>query len=180
MDTVENLYNISKRIVTDFGTPLIGILICSVLITAILFLASWYLTKRQLSKNSENIPGGVIKNYLDSIINESITLRSSIFREKYDKKSAATIAPMHAPSPPTNQDDTSSGLQQIKEQLSERDKTITELKSKLHHNQSQQADELKKLNHQINQLKQKLAAPPTPTPTQKKNPPKNKTLPKWI
>ncbi len=69
-----------KRLVTDFNYHLTWALIGSIgFSTALLFLR-WFYNKRKFNKLAHQIPASVVKNYLDSIIQNSNSLKSSLFR----------------------------------------------------------------------------------------------------
>ena len=152
----KNVLEILKRVVTDFGDPLILLSICLVVFFAMLFLISWHMTKRRFSRDGHQVPGGVVKEYLDSVIDNSTNLRSSLFREKKKKPVALGVSSVRGLGEKPV-DGSSRGLNELQEQLAEREKTIEYLEGRIAKRGSGKEDG-KQLNDEISDLKKKLAS----------------------
>ncbi len=69
-----------KRLVTDFNVHTMYALFGSIGMLSALLFFRWVYNKRKFNKLSHEIPASVVKNYLDSIIQNSNSLKSSLFR----------------------------------------------------------------------------------------------------
>ena len=64
-------------ILTKFTEQVITISSAFMLLVLAIFVAYWFYNKKQLKKLTHQIPASVVKNYLDSIIQNSNSLKSS-------------------------------------------------------------------------------------------------------
>lgn len=72
---VENL-----RYITNYTNNIIIALILLLIFVTVLLLGYWIYNRRKFHQLSHQIPASVVKNYLDSIIQNSTALKSSLFR----------------------------------------------------------------------------------------------------
>ena len=89
-----DIAEIVKRLVTDFGDHLLIVLVCLTLITFCLFVVCWILDKNRL-RIGHNVPGSVVRDYLDAVIQNSMSLRSSLFREREANDQAPLAMPLY-------------------------------------------------------------------------------------
>ena len=89
-----DIAEIAKRLVTDFGDHLLIVLVCLALITFCLFVVCWIIDKNRL-RISHNVPGSVVRDYLDAVIQNSMSLRSSLFREREANDQAPLAMPLY-------------------------------------------------------------------------------------
>ena len=89
-----NIAEITKRLVTDFGNHLLIVLVCLSLITFCLFVVCWIIDKNRL-RIGHNVPGSVVRDYLDAVIQNSMSLRSSLFREREANDQAPLAMPLY-------------------------------------------------------------------------------------
>ena len=159
--------DIVKRLVTDFGDSFLVIVICGSVLVAVLFVLCWLITKRRLNRTKHQVPAGVIKDYLDTVIQNSTSLRSALFREAgvgrnssvlpvykldgKDKGSAASV-----------EQGGSGEISVLREELLQKEQVINDLTNKLQSSQgqqrntSQQEGEVQRLTDEIAQLKNQL------------------------
>ena len=64
----EGLMEIAKRLVSDFSDHLVIIFASLSILIFFLFILCWYITKRRFNRAGHQVPGGVVKDYLDSVI----------------------------------------------------------------------------------------------------------------
>ena len=89
-----DIAEIAKRLVTDFGDHLLIVLVCLALITFCLFMVCWMIDKSRL-RIGHNVPGSVVRDYLDAVIQNSMSLRSSLFREREANDQAPLAMPLY-------------------------------------------------------------------------------------
>ena len=69
-----------RLILTKFTDETITIFGVMLLLTLISIIAYWFYNRKKFRELSHEIPASVVKNYLDSIIQNSNSLKSSLFR----------------------------------------------------------------------------------------------------
>ena len=149
-----DILEIAKRLATDYGDPMLLILSSSMILIALLFLLSWFVTKRRFGGAGHEVPGGVVKDYLDSIIQNSTALRSSLFREHDDKYNSPSVIPVYKLREKKRQVQKSQTIDvtALQGQLSQRDKAIKQLEQKIqnyHDSQNQQDGEISELKRKL-------------------------------
>ncbi len=76
----ETVLNSIHIFLTQFTDEAIAISSLILLLVGMLFVAFWIYNRRKFHRLSHQIPASVVKNYLDSIIQNSTALKSSLFR----------------------------------------------------------------------------------------------------
>ena len=142
-------------------------------------VAYWVFNRRKYQQLAHQIPASVVKNYLDSIIQNSSALKSSLFRggglELGDGVSVPSVRPVQ--DLPTGGGTISSEelgqknaeIASLKAQVGDKNQVITDLEAQLESAklaasaESSGIDpaEVEKLNGEINSLKEQLASAPT-------------------
>lgn len=69
-----------RLVLTKFTDETITVFSSLLLITMALIVAYWFYNRKKFHQLSHEIPASVVKNYLDSIIQNSNSLKSSLFR----------------------------------------------------------------------------------------------------
>lgn len=69
-----------RLILTKFTDETITVFSLLLLVTMVLIIVYWFYNRKKFHQLSHEIPASVVKNYLDSIIQNSNSLKSSLFR----------------------------------------------------------------------------------------------------
>ena len=69
-----------RLILTKFTDETITVFSTLLLMTMAIIVAYWFYNRKKFHQLSHEIPASVVKNYLDSIIQNSAALKSSLFR----------------------------------------------------------------------------------------------------
>ena len=170
---LENVLEVAKRLVADFSEHLVAISAALCILIFFLLVLCWYITKRRFNRPGHQVPGGVIKDYLDSLIQNSTALRSSLFRDQnLNSGGPSVISSYKKPSkeeekmaPKTG---TPTEVLALKNQLSQQEKLIGELEKKLKSAPTSPSHEpgkenskdvsVQRLNDEISKLQQQLKA----------------------
>lgn len=75
-----NVSETLRLVLTKFTDETITIFGLLLLLTSVLILIYWFYNRKKFRELSHEIPASVVKNYLDSIIQNSNSLKSSLFR----------------------------------------------------------------------------------------------------
>jgi myosin heavy subunit len=75
-----NVSETLRLVLTKFTDETITIFGLMLLLTSVLILIYWFYNRKKFRELSHEIPASVVKNYLDSIIQNSNSLKSSLFR----------------------------------------------------------------------------------------------------
>ena len=170
---------VAKRLVTDFGDHLIIIFSALCVLILFLFILCWYITKRRFNRAGHQVPGGVVKDYLDSLIQNSMALRSSLFRDPALNPEAPSVMSIYKSKKEDKKVPKSTippDVSALKNQLSKKEKLIGELEEKLKSaptKSSSEEDEPKEMHIQslydeISELKKQREEAPTPAEGQDK------------
>lgn len=153
------LLEIVKRLVIDFGDSFLVILFGSLVLVVLLFMLCWFITRRRYGKVEHQVPGGVVKDYLDSVIQNSTALRSALFREAGLDRNSPSVIPVYK----LDKENKTSTLKARKEKEEQKEVEITTLKEQLAQKdqtignlQNQVSETSQRLNNEIEQLKQQL------------------------
>lgn len=132
---------ILKRLVTDFNIHTLYALSGSIGVFSALLFFRWVYNKRKFNKLAHQIPASVVKNYLDSIIQNSNSLKSSLFRGELGMGDGVpSVMPVEGLSSSTpvqggvDQNQFNQKVAEIaalKAKLSEKESLVSELESKL-------------------------------------------------
>ncbi len=142
-----------------------------ILLTTLVFI--WLYNKKRYNALKHQIPAGVVKNYLDSIIQNSSALKSSLFRDNLDASGLPSVMPISnlpggdsiqvsSAGPGDDSARRNAELAALQAQLAEKLQIIKELESRLSNMPSGNSDggdtsaleaQLKVANDEIERLK---------------------------
>lgn len=132
---------ILKRLVTDFNVHTMYALVGTMGVLSALLFFRWIYNKRRFNKLAHQIPASVVKSYLDSIIQNSNSLKSSLFRGDLGVEGIPAVMPvgdLSAGAKVGVDAGTQEALNQktaevaaLKGKLSEKESLISELETKL-------------------------------------------------
>lgn len=144
-------------------------------LVGIVLAAYWFYNRRKIHKLSHQIPASVVKNYLDSIIQNSSALKSSLFRGGGLDVGEGVPSVMPVGDLPTGNVNESSGgtseeinqkiaeIASLTKRVSDKDRLIRDLESKLEDAQSNtsggsdNSEEVDMLKDEIKRLKKELS-----------------------
>ncbi|WP_290734502.1 hypothetical protein [Halobacteriovorax sp. JY17] len=164
------------REVAQFSDETLIITLSILVLVLVILVAYWHYNKKKFHQLSHQIPASVLKTYLDSIIQNSTSLKSSLFRGGGLDigEGIPSVVPVRD-LPPGNvsvSGDSSEELNQkvaeiasLTQRLSDKDRQITELDNKLRDAQAaslnaggDSSEEIKILQDEIESLRAQLAA----------------------
>jgi len=176
LDSMEGAVNSLQLWFTHLSEETLSALGFMILLVTAALIGFWIYNRRKYQQLAHQIPASVVKNYLDSIIQNSSALKSSLFRggglETSEGLSVPSVKPVH--DLPTGGGSISSEeyvqknaeLSSLKAQVSDKNQVITELEAKLADATSttvsaiapvDSSAEVDELNNEIASLKEKLA-----------------------
>lgn len=130
----------------NYQMQVLGALFGVIGVLCALLFFRWVYNKRKFNKLAHQIPAAVVKNYLDSIIQNSSSLKSSLFRGELGVgEGIPSVMPVGDISGGSNVEVDSA----LREQLNQKNAEISALKAKV----SEKDNQLSELDQQINMLK---------------------------
>lgn len=152
----------------------------------VVLVAYWFYNRRKIHQLSHQIPASVVKNYLDSIIQNSSALKSSLFRGGGLEVGEGVPSVMPVGELPTGNVNASSGspseelnqkiaeIASLTKRVADKDRMIRDLESQLEDAQTagpegsdkseevaMLKDEIKRLKKELNEASENLAAAPS-------------------
>ena len=164
------------REVAQFNDETLIITLSILVLVLVILVAYWHYNKKKFHQLSHQIPASVLKTYLDSIIQNSTSLKSSLFRGGGLEIGEGIPSVVPVRDLPTGNisvsGDSSEELNQkiaeiasLTQRLSDKDRQITELDNKLRDAQAaslnsggDSSEEVKILQEEIESLRAQLAA----------------------
>ena len=158
-----------KLVLTDFGQEAMIIIIGLLVLVLGVIIIYWLYNRKKFHELSHQIPASVVKNYLDSIIQNSTALKSSLFRG--GGLDIGLGIPSVLPVENLKRATVTTGISQeelnqknaeihrLKQQLDEKNGIIQDLETQLRSagDPDASAKEIKKLQEEIVDLKKRLA-----------------------
>jgi len=164
-----------KLLLTQFTDETITISLLVLILFGALLIGYWIYNRRKFQELTHQIPASVVKNYLDTIIQNSTALKSSLFRGggldigdgvpsviPVGQLPQGNVTSSGANPEEINQKNAEIAL--LKRKVSEKEKTIEELEKLLAQakaagggDNSGAAEEIEKLQDQVSDLKEQLA-----------------------
>jgi len=128
--------------ITKFNAEILSLALILLAVLCAIFIIYWFYNRKKFHQLAHQIPAGVLKNYLDTIIENSVSLRSSLLRGGgADGAGIPAVMPldqlrssMIAEAPSANSEEWrqfQSELASLRERLSDKDKVIFELEKKI-------------------------------------------------
>lgn len=126
---------------TKFTDPIITISLMVLFFVSVIIVAYWLYNRKKFRELSHQIPASVVKNYLDSIIQNSTALKSSLFRGGGLELSEGIPSVLPTAELPTGGvvsgasseelNQKNAEISSLRSQLGEKDKTISDLEKQL-------------------------------------------------
>jgi len=158
-----------KLVLTDFGQEAMIIIIGLLILVLGVIIIYWLYNRKKFHELSHQIPASVVKNYLDSIIQNSTALKSSLFRGGGLElgQGIPSVLPVENLKRTTvttgiseeELNQKNAEINRLKQQLSEKNGIIQDLETQLRSagDPDASAKEIKKLQEEIVDLKKRLA-----------------------
>ena len=121
-------------ILDQFSQEILMILIGLLFITSVIFMWLWFINRRTYHNLKHHIPASVVKSYLDSIIQNSVTLKSSLFRGGGAEIDAQALGQLSSPQV------SSGGDSALRDQLNQKMIEISRLQNDLNQARGIQKD----------------------------------------
>ena len=157
-----------KLVLTDFGQEAMIIIIGLLILVLGIIIIYWLYNRKKFHELSHQIPASVVKNYLDSIIQNSTALKSSLFRGGGLElgQGIPSVLPVENLKRTTvttgiseeELNQKNAEINRLKQQLSEKNGIIQDLETQLRSagDPNASAKEIKKLQEEIVELKKQL------------------------
>lgn len=161
--------DIFYKLLVQENDYVIAMLVVLLVISTILLVALWVYNRKKFQNLSHEIPANVIKNYLDSIIQNSTALKSNLFRggglemgegiPSVVPGGALPTGGVSSGVSPEELNQKNAEIANLRSQLTSKDATITDLTGKLKEAQSGMdgADQIAKLQEEVTQKNGKIS-----------------------
>jgi hypothetical protein len=127
-------------LIDQFGHEILLILLGLLFITSVIFMWLWFINRRTYHNFKHHIPASVVKTYLDSVIQNSLTLKTSLFRGGGAEIDASALGAIGSPSISGD-----GGDAHLREQLAQRSSELARLQAELNSARGIQRDLEQKL-----------------------------------